>query len=444
MINLKNTIEKHPECLENWEKFKNFMMDLYPEIGDRIQIKVLTDVFRSGIVDEIKNGKDKYIDYSRYSVKMQQDFGYSFALIKSSINMWMNALGRNEVSENLLDNDNNYFEIDKTLIDEEHEHQYKKIVISGTCQKGGYTIHRCKCGYEYRDTFTGVTDHNFEVVEKIDATCNSEGRVEYICSYCSEYKTETISPNDHKFGKWIEKTHASCEESGLLFRKCELCGTIEEKIEEATGHNWGKWDNNSSNEYECRMCSNCGAVEKREKMDYSMYPEFIIENRTLKKYKGTKPYVTIPNGIEIIGECAFCYNENIQSIRMPESVEAIEESAFLLCKNLSQVVFSSNIKSIPNYAFWGCWSLNFVKIPEGIESIGDGAFGTRYIKVRFFEICIPNSVKTIGKEIFEGRGRIKIHKKATNEHIHYYFSKLSYSDKYNKYNISIKDDYETV
>jgi hypothetical protein len=58
---------------------------------------------------------------------------------------------------------------------------------------------------------------------------------------------------------------------------------------------------------------------------------FNIENGILLKYAGTDSVVAIPDGIEKIGERAFCGNKTITEVTMPDSVVSIEKDAFEEC-----------------------------------------------------------------------------------------------------------------
>ena len=65
--------------------------------------------------------------------------------------------------------------------------------------------------------------------------------------------------------------------------------------------------------------------------------EFEISQNELIKYRGSEPYVTIPEGIQKVCKGAFRDCRELRQITLPESVLEIEEEAFLLCVNLIQV-----------------------------------------------------------------------------------------------------------
>ena len=100
----------------------------------------------------------------------------------------------------------------------------------------------------------------------------------------------------------------------------------------------------------------------------------IIETSTNKIIFGTMNTV-IPNTVEIIGESAFAFNDNIYEISIPSSVKTIEQDAFYSCENLKKVY-----------------------IENGLETIGFGAFGS----CSFTSIFLPNTIINMGGYVFYG------------------------------------------
>ncbi len=126
--------------------------------------------------------------------------------------------------------------------------------------------------------------------------------------------------------------------------------------------------------------------------------DFVIENNTLKKYKGQAEAVEIPEGIESIGGQAFSYNPYIESVTMPDSVRIIRGSSFDYCPKLKSVKFSANLERIGNNAFLGCDSLEDVIIPRSVKSVGEKAFALcRNLK----SVTLPDG-EILNKDVFEG------------------------------------------
>ncbi len=141
--------------------------------------------------------------------------------------------------------------------------------------------------------------------------------------------------------------------------------------------------------------------------------------------------IEIPNSVTEIGKCAFTKCTNLTSIEIPDSVTEIGECAFALCTSLKEfvvdeknpnycskdgVLYSNNmskliavpggkdnvkilnsVTEIGDGAFAGCTSLNLIKIPNCVTEIGDGAFlGCTSLT----SIDIPDGVTDIGDGVF--------------------------------------------
>lgn len=163
---------------------------------------------------------------------------------------------------------------------------------------------------------------------------------------------------------------------------------------------------------------------------------FDIEKGILKKYSGKKTHVEIPDGVEVIGNSAFSYNEDLISVTIPDSVTEIQDMAFAYCSNLTSINIPDSVTEIGYRAFYGCLGLGLFiigdefysyagedvdfSVPEGVRVIKENAFEGCYIlnsitlsdtvteiEDNAFEDCesltsiiIPDSVKKIGMDIF--------------------------------------------
>lgn len=178
----------------------------------------------------------------------------------------------------------------------------------------------------------------------------------------------------------------------------------------------------------------------------------------------TSAEYVIPQGIQIIGDCAFGSCDNLKSIIIPDSVTSIGDSAFYDCSSLTSitipdsviniginpfsncpslisikvspdhpafatidgVLFSKNdkrlicypkastfeayvipygIKAIGDYSFEQCDNLMSVSIPDSVTTIGEAAFNTCS---NLTSIAIPDSVKSIGEDAFWGCSNLTI------------------------------------
>ena len=144
-----------------------------------------------------------------------------------------------------------------------HEHTYKTKVVKATCIAKGYTIHKCDCGYEYRDSYTPLVDHKFKVINGIAPTCTTDGSEEKACEICGEKTTIILPALKHQYSKWVEIKHPNCTEDGEEQRKCLRCGMTETKVLPKTGHQFGGWTANPDGSH-TSYCQNCGISKTRE------------------------------------------------------------------------------------------------------------------------------------------------------------------------------------
>ena len=131
--------------------------------------------------------------------------------------------------------------------------------------------------------------------------------------------------------------------------------------------------------------------------------------------------LTIPNGVTSIGSCAFsdCSGELIVNCNVPstssslgifknskfisvkigEGVESIGNYAFCNCSNLTSVTFPSGVTAIGNFTFSDCTNLTEIIVPNSVTSIGEGAFnGTAWYDSQ------PDGMIYIGKIAYKYKG----------------------------------------
>lgn len=99
---------------------------------------------------------------------------------------------------------------------------------------------------------------------------------------------------------------------------------------------------------------------------------------TLVRFPITSPetrYV-VPQGVTVIGRCAFQNARNLKEIVLPDTLLRIEESAFDDCKNLTIIDIPSSVTSLGAWAFHGCDKIKKFTLSQNLEHIGLYAFGS--------------------------------------------------------------------
>ena len=108
--------------------------------------------------------------------------------------------------------------------------------------------------------------------------------------------------------------------------------------------------------------------------------------------------ITLPDGLESIGDKAFYSCSSLTAIDIPSSITSIGTSAFNGCTILEAVTLPDGLQSIGEDAFRGCSALTSIDIPASVTSIGEYAF---YGCTSLTAIRIPGTVKTVGMYSFQ-------------------------------------------
>lgn len=158
-----------------------------------------------------------------------------------------------------------------------HIHQFSDTVIPSTCKECGYTLHKCECGYEHKDSFKPLTPHTYETVERKTPTCTQSGMVKQRCTVCAETQEVEISPLGHDWGEWSVIEFATCTQDGKRIRVCRRCNESEEDIIKTTGH---KLSSPRKSETEKGVveyfCENCGETVKKQASSHKIKKFFKI------------------------------------------------------------------------------------------------------------------------------------------------------------------------
>ena len=109
--------------------------------------------------------------------------------------------------------------------------------------------------------------------------------------------------------------------------------------------------------------------------------------------------ITLPDGLESIGNYAFYGCSSLAAIDIPASVTSIGENVFYDCTSLTAVTLPDGLQSIGNYAFYGCTSLAAIDIPASVTSIGENAF---YGCTSLTAVTLHDGLESIGNGVFRG------------------------------------------
>lgn len=107
--------------------------------------------------------------------------------------------------------------------------------------------------------------------------------------------------------------------------------------------------------------------------------------------------VTIPEGVQEIGERAFNYT-GITNLTLPRSLTKIGESAFGGCASLKNVQMQDNVTELGNGAFANCTALMDVKLSNKLG----GLYGTFSGCTSLTNVTLPNQLKVVGASTFLG------------------------------------------
>ena len=150
------------------------------------------------------------------------------------------------------------------------QHVYESVVIEPTCISKGYTTYKCICGENYVTDYVDMIEHGWKIEKQIDATCVSEGKINYFCENCDATKSEIIPATGlHIYDYWIYNHDATCTEDGTKTGNCERCDASSITIiaeGTALGHNYNEWIilsevSCSQDGIKIRICKNCSELE---------------------------------------------------------------------------------------------------------------------------------------------------------------------------------------
>ncbi len=115
------------------------------------------------------------------------------------------------------------------------------------------------------------------------------------------------------------------------------------------------------------------------------------------EYREQIRYLSLPEGLTSVGDCAFYDCVNLTSVKLPSTVTDVGQMAFCQNRSLTILNFNSGLKSIGRSAFELCESLKDIRLPNTLTSLGYHAF-YRCVALRY--INIPASVVEMDSGVF--------------------------------------------
>ncbi len=85
-------------------------------------------------------------------------------------------------------------------------------------------------------------------------------------------------------------------------------------------------------------------------------------------------HLVIPEEVTCIGQFAFYYFTNIETLTLHDKLITIEDQVFEGSKKLSKIISGNNVQTIGAGAFFRCYSLVTITLPDSVVTIGDYAF----------------------------------------------------------------------
>ena len=115
-------------------------------------------------------------------------------------------------------------------------------------------------------------------------------------------------------------------------------------------------------------------------------------------YNGDVTKITIPEGIDVVGEYAFAVCSSLKEVSLPTTIQSLGFSAFRNCSSLKSIKLPQSIKKIETGMFFGCISLQEVSLSQELIRIDKMAF---YNCSSLKTIDIPSTVEEVASDAFQ-------------------------------------------
>ena len=174
-------------------------------------------------------------------------------------------------------------------------------------------------------------------------------------------------------------------------------------VQEPSNSNNNNDNNDDTNEEQKKETMELLFTEIKENNTTVGYEVNGLKNTTLKEVVIPKKYNNLP--VLSIGNAAFLYCSNLESVTIPDSVTSIGGWAFGACLNLINITIPDSVTSIGSEAFAECPQLQFNEYENGLY-LGNTKNPTLVLVItkdtNITEINISNTTKFICDNAFSG------------------------------------------
>ncbi len=111
-----------------------------------------------------------------------------------------------------------------------------------------------------------------------------------------------------------------------------------------------------------------------DQFEYDDEAVYTADRRCLVYCLSQKDSVTVPEGVEVIGEMAFRRKKNLKNVILPTGLQKISRDAFFDCDRLDAVYVPATVSEVGGYAFAECEALKTVTFAGKPKHLSRHAF----------------------------------------------------------------------
>jgi len=214
------------------------------------------------------------------------------------------------------------------------------------------------------ENITRIGDYAFAScinLQKVTLPDSLEIIRDYAFHYCNilteiEFKEKLYYIGAWAFNHCLSLTSISLPDSvthigAYAFRECISLETAE--ISKGVSY----IDNNAF--YSCVVLNSINVHEDNQyyaSVDGVLFDKNITKLINYPEGKAESAY-SVPETVKAIGDYAFFYRDNLESIVLPKGLETIGYDAFGYCMKLAEIEIPASVTQIDEYAFFDCFSL---------------------------------------------------------------------------------------